>query len=104
MFSQKVRNTRLCRHQRGYSLVELAVSVLLIAAIAVLSFPTYQDFSPHGEAIPGQVGESMETLSTSATEAMDARPNPDQPVTDPARNSGMGSLQAVDDTPDSAGA
>lgn len=38
---------------RGFSLVELLVSVLLIAAIAVLSLPTFHDFAPHA-TYPGE--------------------------------------------------
>lgn len=37
--------------QRGFSLVELGASILLIAAIAVLSLPTYQDFAPHEDVV-----------------------------------------------------
>ena len=33
----------------GYFVFELVVSALIVVAIAVLAFPTYQDFAPHYE-------------------------------------------------------
>ena len=42
-FSDRSRGTA---KDKGFSLTELAFSVLLIAAIAVLSFPTVQGFTP----------------------------------------------------------
>ena len=35
----------------GYFLFELMVSALIVVAIAVLAFPTYQDFAPHYEDV-----------------------------------------------------
>ncbi len=102
MFSQKVRKPGLCCRHQGYSLVELVVSVLLIAAIAVLSLPTYQDFSPHGEAIPEQAGPPLELFSQPAPDAPERTTNPDQPVTDPAPAPDLGSLGVADNALDPA--
>ncbi|MGI9570283.1 MAG: hypothetical protein ACR2PH_11225 [Desulfobulbia bacterium] len=44
MFSGKIHRTIASTHGiRGYYIAELTLSVLLIAAAAVLAFPTYQD-------------------------------------------------------------
>lgn len=40
------RNSRPNPIARGYFLFELVISALMIAAIVVLAFPTYQDFTP----------------------------------------------------------
>ena len=97
-----VRKPGRCRHHQGYSLVELVVSVLLIAAIAVLSLPTYQDFSPHGEEVPELPGPPVELLAEPASTAPELTPNPNQPVTDPARAPDLGSLSVADNTLDPA--
>ena len=44
------------RKSKGYFLFELLISVVMIAAIVVLAFPTYQDFTPEYHA----VGQSAE--------------------------------------------
>ena len=50
MFAKREAISSHSGGQRGYSLIEIIASLLLIAAIAVLSLPTYQDFSPHPDA------------------------------------------------------
>ena len=48
MYSSRFHRTIASTHgSRGYYIAELILSVLLIAATAVLAFPTYQDFQPH---------------------------------------------------------
>jgi Tfp pilus assembly protein PilE len=42
-------NSRPGQPARGYFLFELVISALMIAAIVVLAFPTYQDFTPETE-------------------------------------------------------
>ena len=63
----------------GFSLLELVASLLLIAAIAVLSFPTYQDFTPHEATL----NDRPKAPADKAREAADSLPAgskiPDQP-------------------------
>ena len=50
MFSGSFRHpAKGQRSGSGFSQIELIGSILLIAAIAVLSFPTFQDFKPHAQ-------------------------------------------------------
>ncbi|HKJ16892.1 MAG TPA: hypothetical protein VJ984_06075 [Xanthomonadales bacterium] len=49
------------RRARGYFLFELVISVVMIAAIVVLAFPTYQDFVPE----PGIDGKPLSAESHS---------------------------------------
>lgn len=64
---------------RGYYLTELILSALLIAATAVLAFPTYQDFQPHidlvdensvgqiinADGVPGEVSNAQASANQS---------------------------------------
>ena len=45
------RAFRPVQKSKGYFLFELVLSALMIAAIVVLAFPTYQDFSPEHDVM-----------------------------------------------------
>ena len=70
--------------QHGYSLVELVVSALLIAAIAALSLPTYKDFTAHDVVVddwifPVQDGEQA-VVALNTTDRDDETQATHQPV------------------------
>ncbi len=71
-------------NQRGYSLIELVASLVLLAAIAALSLPTYQDFSPHtdaaGQAVhPQSAGDARTAGKTSGEKFRPSQPGQEQP-------------------------
>lgn len=71
-------------NQRGYSLIELVASLVLLAAIAALSLPTYQDFSPHADAAgqavhPQSAGDARTAGKTSGEEIRPSQPGQEQP-------------------------
>lgn len=88
MFSATVRKylseKRLqAGNQRGYSLIELVASLVLLAAIAALSLPTYQDFSPHADAAgqavhPQSAGDARTAGKTSGEEIRPGQPGQEQ--------------------------
>lgn len=53
----------------GYSLVELLASIILIASIAVLALPTYQDFAPHADVAEGKVSQAAHVEQVPGTAA-----------------------------------
>ncbi len=60
MFSEsRSLPVRAAQQQSGSFLFELIISMLMIVAIAVLAFPTYQDFAPE----PGIDGERHDSVS-----------------------------------------
>ena len=69
---------------RGYSLIELLASLLLIAAIAVLSLPTYKDFSPHADSAGGESPDQLSAELADAGAKIPVHSNTDQPVSTPA--------------------
>lgn len=90
MFSRLLCKCRRPGGHAGYSLLELLVSILLIAGIAVLSLPTFQEFSPHGEftADPteGQVERPAEARGPLSRNSV----SKDQPVDRPVSKNDVG--------------
>ena len=68
------------RRQCGYSLIELMASLVLLACIAVLSFPTFQDFSPHEDAAGARVTPQSAGGEISGDPAPGDDHRPSQPV------------------------
>lgn len=86
---------------QGYSLVELAATIVMIAGIAVLSLPTYQDFGPHEEfAGVGPVQQRQE-LPDSDPETATFDPSISQPVFEEANTDERGREEGLVD-PDRA--
>ena len=74
------------RRQCGYSLIELVASLVLLACIAVLSFPTFQDFSPHEDAAGARVTPQSADGENNAGPAPGDDHRPSQPVERTDRN------------------
>jgi len=83
MFSTTLSQGSRSGIRSGFSLLELLASLLLIAAIAVLSFPTYQGFTPHEATL----NDRPKAPADKAREAADPLPAgskiQDQPVLHP---------------------
>lgn len=79
--------------QLGYSLLELVASILLIAAIAVLSLPTYQDFTPHSELSDERSRESSLRGEKTASSPPAKGEFQDQPVDRPVSKKENGEEQ-----------
>ena len=57
------RAVRPAKNSRGYFLFELIISAMMVAAIVVLAFPTYQDFTPEFDVSgEGPVIEQVEAV------------------------------------------
>jgi prepilin-type N-terminal cleavage/methylation domain-containing protein len=86
MFSRTLSKGPRPGIRSGFSLLELLASLLLIAAIAVLSFPTYQDFTPHEATL----NDRPKAPADKAREAADPLPAgskvQDQPEPQPVSN------------------
>ncbi|MDX1554570.1 MAG: hypothetical protein R3212_00945 [Xanthomonadales bacterium] len=61
-------------------MVELLASVVLIASIAVLALPTYQDFAPHSDGVMRIVSQAPHAERESADSPFVANPIENQPV------------------------
>lgn len=76
----------LSKHFRpdgGFSVFELLATILLIAAIAVLSLPTYNDFTPHETSSDERLRPSSNDEREVADPLPSGRKIPDQPVLHP---------------------
>lgn len=79
MFSVRSSKTvKPTRHARGHFLFELVISAMMITAIAVLAFPTYQDFAPEpgidGQVLPAVAGTELADPANSGETGMDGDP------------------------------
>ena len=75
------------RKSKGYFVFELSLSALMIAAIVVLAFPTYQDFTPEydvvGEiSILEQVEKTQDSGVTENPADLTADQQENQPVSE----------------------
>lgn len=66
------RAARSANSPKGYFLFELIISVVMIAAIVVLAFPTYQDFSPEYHAPAEAIEVTSDESSADSPQAAES--------------------------------
>ena len=94
--TRMLRNTHAravgsAKKSKGYFIFELALSALMIAAIVVLAFPTYQDFTPEYDV----VGEISVLEQAEQSQGLKANENPAGLTADQQENEPVSSQDAA---------
>lgn len=102
MFSENNSGSTRPGGQWGYSLLELAASLVLLAAIAVLSLPTYQGFSPHTDTPGDRKHQPENSGEQAAGPPASEQSHTDQPVNHSEGTTRAGEEPTVEEEPHKA--
>lgn len=99
MFSETFPASTRPGGQRGYSLLELAASLVLLAAIAVLSLPTYENFSPQTDARGEGIHQPSSSAEQAAGQTASDQSHTDQPVNRTQGTTRAGEAPTIEEEP-----